>query len=328
MLQRRLGVGGPMVAAIGLGGMGLSGRYGPASDDESIATIQRAIDLGATHIDTAESYGKGHNETLVGRAIAARRDEVFLATKFGGGVPKPGVPEGGRGRPDAVRRSIEGSLRRLGVDYVDLYYLHRVDPDTPIEETVGAMSDLVAAGKARSLGLSEAAPATIRRAHAVHPIAALQTEYSLFTRDPEGEILATVRELGIGFVAYSPLGRGVLTETVTDPAAFSGEDPRLTLPRFQGENFAHNARLAAALGSIAEEMEITPAQLALAWLLHQGDDIVAIPGTRRQANLEMNAAAADVALSDATLARIEGVLSADSVRGPRYPELMMQRVNL
>lgn len=313
MRYRQLGKGGPTVSAIGFGAMSLAGVYGEADDDESIATVRRALDLGVSFIDTADIYGRGHSEELVGRAIAGRRDEVVLATKFGAGQRE----RGGDGRPAYVRESIEGSLRRLRVDYVDLYYLHRVDFETPIEETVGAMSDLVREGKVRYLGLSEAAPSTIRRAHIVHPITALQTEYSLFSREPEGALLATLRELGIGFVAYSPLGRGLLTGRFTRPEDLPANDWRRGVPRFEGENLARNARLVKEISRVAASLGITSAQLVLAWLLHQGDALVPIPGTRRIANLEANAAAAEIDLSDEVVQALSRLTAPGTVAGER-----------
>jgi aryl-alcohol dehydrogenase-like predicted oxidoreductase len=301
--------------------MSFAGIYGDAEDAESIATISRALELGITFIDTANVYGSGHSEEVVGRAIAGRRADVVLATKFGGG----GVS--GLGRRDKVRPALEESLARLGTDYVDLYYLHRVDPTTPIEETVGAMAELVAAGLVRYLGLSEAAPETIRRAHATHPITALQTEYSLFSREPEDEILPATRELGIGFVAYSPLGRGMLTGQFQRLEDLPPDDWRRSVPRWQEENFEQNVRIVAGLEEIARRHGISAAQLALAWVLHQGDDIVPIPGTRRRVNLEANAAAADVSLSADDVAEIEAVASPDRVAGARGADAYMARVN-
>jgi aryl-alcohol dehydrogenase-like predicted oxidoreductase len=321
MLHRRLGKEGPTVSSIGLGAMSFAGVYGDAQDAESAATMSRGLELGITFIDTANIYGSGHSEEVVGRAIAGRRADVVLATKFGGG----GVS--GLGRRDKVRPALEESLGRLGTDYVDLYYLHRVDPSTPIEETVGAMAELVSAGLVRYLGLSEAAPETIRRAHATHPITALQTEYSLFSREPEDEILPTTRELGIGFVAYSPLGRGMLTGQFQRLEDLPADDWRRSVPRWQEENFEQNVRVVDGLEEIARRHGISAAQLALAWVLHQGDDIVPIPGTRRRANLEANAAAADVSLSADDLAEIEAVASPDRVAGARGADAYMARVN-
>jgi aryl-alcohol dehydrogenase-like predicted oxidoreductase len=296
------------------------GVYGTVDDEESLATLRRALDLGMNFIDTADIYGNGHSERLVGRAIAGRRGEVVLATKFGGGG------RDGLGRPEYVRQAIDASLERLGTDYVDLYYLHRVDPTTPIEETVGALAELVEAGKVRHLGLSEAAPETIRRAHHTHPMTALQTEYSLFARDPERQILPTTRELGLGFVAYSPLGRGMLTGGIRRAEEVQN-DFRGSVPWFQGDNFEHNVRLVEQLEQMAKARGVTAAQLALAWLLHQGPDIVPIPGTRRQRNLELNAAAADIALSSEELARIDSVFAPQAAAGERASEAYLERVN-
>ena len=322
MRYRRLGKEGPTVSAVGLGAMSFASVYGSAEDVESEATIVRALDLGVTFIDTANIYGSGHSEEVVGRAIAGRRADVVLATKFGGGGGA------GLGRRDKVRPALEGSLARLGTDYVDLYYLHRVDPSTPIEETVGAMADLVSAGLVRYLGLSEAAPETVRRAQATHPITALQTEYSMFSREPEESILPTTRELGIGFVAYSPLGRGMLTGHFQRLEDLPADDWRRGVPRWQEENFDHNVRLVSRLEEIAERHNITTAQLALAWVLHQGEDIVPIPGTRKRQNLEANAAAADVTLSAEDLEEIDAVASPEEVAGARGAEAYMERVNV
>jgi aryl-alcohol dehydrogenase-like predicted oxidoreductase len=322
MHYRRLGKEGPMVSAVGLGAMSFASIYGSAEDVESEATINRALELGITFIDTANIYGSGHSEEVVGRAIAGRRADVVLATKFGGGGGA------GLGRRDKVRPALEESLARLGTDYVDVYYLHRVDPSTPIEETVGAMADLVSAGLVRYLGLSEAAPETVRRAHATHPITALQTEYSMFSREPEEAILPTTRELGIGFVAYSPLGRGMLTGHFQRLDDLPVDDWRRGVPRWQEENFDHNVRLVRRLEEIAKRHNITTAQLALAWVLHQGEDIVPIPGTRKRQNLEANAAAADVILSAEDLEEIDAVASPDEVAGARGAEAYMERVNV
>jgi aryl-alcohol dehydrogenase-like predicted oxidoreductase len=319
--QRQLGTHGPTVSALGLGAMSFAGVYGGAEDADSAATIERALELGVTFIDTANIYGSGHSEEVVGRAIAGRRGDVVLATKFGGGGGA------GLGKRDKVRPALEESLARLGTDYVDIYYLHRVDPSTPIEETVGAMAELVTAGLVRYLGLSEAAPDTIRRAHATHPIAALQTEYSMFSREPEDAILPTVRELGIGFVAYSPLGRGMLTGQFQSLEDLPADDWRRSVPRWQEENFDQNVRLVGHLDEIASRNHISTAQLALAWVLAQGSDIVPIPGTRRRANLEANAAAADVVLSADDLREIEAVASPDRVAGARGADAYLARVD-
>jgi aryl-alcohol dehydrogenase-like predicted oxidoreductase len=326
MEQRTLGSTGLKVSALGLGCMGMSGTYGKADEAESIATIRRALDLGCSFIDTADIYGEGHNEELVGRAIKGRRDEVVLATKFGNVVG----PDGRRyvsGKPDYLRRACEASLKRLQIDVIDLYYQHRVDFETPIEETVGAMAELVKEGKVRHLGLSEAAPRTIRRAHAAHPIAALQSEYSLWTRDHEREVLPTVRELGIGFVPYSPLGRGFLTGTVDTSTEFMEGDTRRRHPRFTGDNRARNAGITAKIGDIAGRKRCTQAQVAIAWVLAQGDDIVPIPGTKRRHYLEENLASLDVKLSEADLREIASAFPFGVTAGDRYPEGMMQALD-
>jgi len=327
MERHELGSSGLSVSALGLGCMGMSEFYGTGNDAESIATIHRAIDLGVTFLDTADMYGSGANETLVGRAIADRRDAVVLATKFGNVRGRNGEFLGVDGSPQYVRDACDASLSRLGVETIDLYYQHRVDPKVPIEETVGAMSELVTAGKVRHLGLSEAAPATIRRAAETHPIAALQTEYSLWTRDVEAEILPLVRELGIGFVAYSPLGRGFLTGSFASPADIPEGDYRRSNPRFQGENFTKNMELVAVVREIATAKNATPSQIAIAWLLSRGRDIVPIPGTKRISYLEENARAVGIELGAADLVRIENTFSLGATAGTRYAEASMAAVN-
>jgi aryl-alcohol dehydrogenase-like predicted oxidoreductase len=318
MRSRTLGRG-LAVSELGLGCMGMSEFYGPAdSDAESIATMHRAIDLGVTFFDTADIYGPFTNEELVGRALAGRRDQVVLATKFGIERRADGSRVGVNGRPDYVTNACDDSLRRLGVDHIDLYYQHRVDPSVPIEETWGALADLVRAGKVGHLGISEAAPATVRRAHAVHPVTAGQYEYSLFTRDPEDELLELFKELGIGLVAYSPLGRGFLTGTVTDVEGLAADDFRRRIPRFQGENFDRNLALVATVREVAEAKGVTPAQLALAWVLAQGADVVPIPGTKRSTYLEQNVAATGIELSDDDLAALEKAAPRAAVAGDRY----------
>ena len=326
MEQRELGNSGLKVSALGLGCMGMSSFYGTTDADESIATIHRALELGITFFDTAEIYGPHTNEELLGRALTGRRDEAVIATKFGV-RPNGDGPAGRRldGTPGNVRQSIEGSLKRLGTDHVDLYYQHRIDPQTPIEETVGALAELVREGKVRHIGLSEAAPETIRRAHAVHPIAAVQTEYSLFTRDVEQEVLPTLRELGIGLVAYSPLGRGFLSGRFSSADELEADDWRRTQPRFRGENARRNLELAATVSDLAAEKGVTPAQLALAWVLAQGEDIVPIPGTKRRSYLEQNAAAVDVRLTDDELAQPAAAIGAPA--GDRYDESGMASLN-
>jgi aryl-alcohol dehydrogenase-like predicted oxidoreductase len=320
-VERRTLGQGLEVSAVGLGCMGMSEFYGARDEQDALETIHRALDLGVTFLDTADMYGPFTNEKLVARAIAGRRDEVQLATKFGNVRGENGERLGIRGDADYVRQACEASLERLGVEHIDLYYQHRVDKSTEIEETVGAMAELVEAGKVRHIGLSEASADTIRRAHAVHPVTALQSEYSLWTRDPEGEILPTVRGLGIGFVAYSPLGRGFLSGRITSPEDLDPDDFRRSNPRFQGENFDRNLALVERVREIAEEKDVTPAQLALAWVLRQGDDIVPIPGTKRVRYLEENARAVEVQLSDEDLARIEEAFPKGATSGDRYPDM-------
>ncbi len=321
MKTRMLGNDGLAVSELGLGCMGMSEFYGRTDEAEAIATIRRALELGVTLLDTADAYGPFTNELLVGRAIDGSRDQVVLATKFGNVRGPGGERLGIRGDPDYVRQACDASLERLGVDYIDLYYQHRVDRNTPIEETVGAMAELVAAGKVRHLGLSEASPATIRRAHAVHPISSLQTEYSLWSREPEDDVLPTVRELGISFVAYSPLGRGFLSGQIRAPEDLAEDDFRRQNPRFQGENFARNLELVERVRAIADGKGVTASQLALAWVLSRGDDIVPIPGTKRRSYLEENVAAVEVELTPAEIDDIESVFPKGAIAGERYADM-------
>jgi aryl-alcohol dehydrogenase-like predicted oxidoreductase len=321
MQKRSLGSQGLMVSELGLGCMGMSEFYGTADEDESIASIHRAIELGVTFLDTADMYGPFTNERLVGRAIIDRRDQVTLATKFGNERAEDGTRLGVNGKPEYVHKACDASLERLGVDHIDLYYQHRVDPDTPVEETWGAMRELVQAGKVRYLGISEAAPETIRRAHEIHPITALQTEYSLWSRDVEDEILPTVRELGIGFVAYSPLGRGFLTGQIQRFEDLPEGDFRRSSPRFQGENFHKNLELVGRVKEIANEKGVAASQLALAWLLHQGEDIVPIPGTKRRKYLEENVAAVGITLTNEELKRIDEAAPKGAASGERYSDM-------
>jgi aryl-alcohol dehydrogenase-like predicted oxidoreductase len=328
MQQRTLGRSGLRVSAIGLGCMGMSEFYGPTDEDESVKVIHRAIELGVNFLDTADMYGVGHNERLVGRAIRDRRDRVILATKFGNvRDPQTGEFKGVNGRPEYVRSACDVSLKRLGLDTIDLYYQHRVDPETPIEDTVGAMAGLVRAGKVWYLGLSEAAAGTIRRAAKVHPIAALQSEWSLWSRDVEDEIIPTCRELGIGFVAYSPLGRGFLSGKIKSEADLSEDDWRRQNPRFVGENLQQNLRLVRRVEEIAAEKKVQPSQLALAWVLAQGNDVVPIPGTKRIKYLGENAGATDIRLSPSELERLNDAARPDAVAGTRYPEAGMRALN-
>jgi aryl-alcohol dehydrogenase-like predicted oxidoreductase len=327
MQRRELGRSGLFVSALGLGCMGMSDFYGEGEEGESIATIHRAMELGVTFLDTADVYGTGRNEELVGRAIKHGRNKVVLATKFGNVRAADGTFIGINGKPDYVHAACEASLRRLQVDVIDLYYQHRVDRKTPIEDTVGAMAELVKEGKVRYLGLSEAAPDTLRRAQGVHPIAALQTEYSLWSRDPEGELLKTVRELGIGFVAYSPLGRGFLTSKITSLDDLAEDDWRRKMPRFEQKNFSRNKELVDGINALATDKGCTPAQLALAWVLAQGEDIVPIPGTKRRTYLEENVGALEVHLTPGELADIDALLPPGAAAGARYPEQAMRSIN-
>ena len=327
MKTRTLGHSNLSISALGLGCMGMSEFYKGATEAESVATIHHALDQGLNFLDTADMYGPFQNEELVGRAIKGRRHQVVLATKFGNVRGEDGSFRGVNGRPDYVRACCEASLTRLGVEHIDLYYQHRVDRTVPIEETVGAMADLVKAGKVRHLGLSEAAPATLRRAHAVHPISALQTEYSLWSREPEDELLPTTRELGITFVAYSPLGRGFLTARFRKLDDIPEGDYRRNAPRFQGENFQKNLELVAKLEKLAAQKGVKASQLALAWVLAQGDDIVPIPGTTRRAHLEENLAALDLVLTPDELAQIEAIAPQGAAAGPRYPAATLAHVN-
>jgi aryl-alcohol dehydrogenase-like predicted oxidoreductase len=327
MKTRKLGPSGPEVSAIGLGCMGMSAFYGGADEAQSTAVIHRALDLGVTLFDTAEMYGPHTNEVLLGKALKDRRDRAFIATKFGINYNADRSKLMVDGSPANVRRAIEGSLQRLGVDHVDLYYLHRVDPDTPIEETVGAMAELVTEGKVRFLGLSEASPETLRKAHATHPITALQTEYSLWSREPEDALFAVTRELGIGFVPYSPLGRGFLSGEIKSVDDLAPDDFRRTNPRFMGENFQKNLDLVEAVKAIAADKGVTAAQLALAWVLAQGDDLIPIPGTRRVATLEQNVAAMDLVLTPQDLARIDAVFPKGAAVGHRYADAARAALN-
>jgi aryl-alcohol dehydrogenase-like predicted oxidoreductase len=327
--KRKLGTQGLEVSEQGLGCMGMSEFYGATDETESLATLGRALELGIDFFDTSDAYGPYKNEQLLGKAFRTRRDEVIIATKFAiRRDPSDPTKRSIDGRPEYVREACDASLRRLGIERIDLYYQHRVDTSVPIEDTVGAMAELVQAGKVQYIGLSEAAPETIRRAHAVHPISALQTEYSLWSRDPEDEILATVRELGIGFVAYSPLGRGFLTGQIKSFDDLAADDYRRYSPRFKGENFAKNLELVERVNEMARQMRVTPGQLALAWVLAQGDDIVPIPGTKRRTYLEENVAASELELSAADLARLDELSPKGIAAGDRYPEEMMKYVNM
>jgi aryl-alcohol dehydrogenase-like predicted oxidoreductase len=328
MQMRNLGRNGPLVSALGLGCMGMSDLYSGRDDTESLATLDRALELGITLLDTADVYGPHTNEELVGGAIRGRRERVFLATKFG--LVRDSSAPGARdvnGKPEYLRQAIEGSLRRLDVEVIDLYYLHRIDAQTPVEDSVGAMAELVRAGKVRYLGLSEVSAATLERAHRVHPITAVQSEYSLWTRDPELDVLPACRRLGVGFVPFSPLGRGFLTGALRSPDDFEADDYRRRSPRFQGENFARNLQLVARVQQLAQRLGCTAGQLALAWVLAQGPDIVPIPGTKRRRYLEENIAALEVALPPAAVAELNAIFPPGAVAGPRYNEQMMRLVN-
>jgi aryl-alcohol dehydrogenase-like predicted oxidoreductase len=325
MKMRKLGKAGPTVGAIGLGCMGMSEFYGAGDETESLATIDRALELGVTLLDTADIYGPHTNEMLVGKALRGKRDRAVLATKFG--IVRAGDQRSINGKPEYVKRACDASLQRLGVDHIDLYYQHRVDPTTPIEDTVGAMADLVRAGKVRYLGLSEAAPDTLRRACKVHPITALQTEYSLWTRDPEDGVLATCRELGVGFVAYSPLGRGFLTGQIKRFEDLAADDFRRNSPRFQGENFTRNLALVEHLSQVAKQKGVTAGQLALAWVMSRGDDVIPIPGTKRRTYLEENVAAGDLVFTADELAAIEAIAPHGAAAGERYAAAAMASVH-